>query len=223
MPRKTDGLRYIMRLPEPMSRNICHSVPLAPKINYELSGCSHGRRCLICTEKSHLSFTAAESFYIASSRHEREKKRQREREPDREREKEYARRHQSQREKTQDELGVAPDLTDATLILFRHSLEIPTQIKSGLASNLSESLDSQPVLDMLDASKPNEHLCSPVFKKDHELQQCRDFYSIAIFHILSFIFLIVAFLATIVQKISNYNLHREIDRIIVDEILLLLG
>lgn len=81
--------------------------------------------------------------------------RERERE---EEEEENMRHHQSQREKTQDERNVALDLTDATLILFRHSLEAWTQIKSGLASNLFESLNSRPILDMLDASKLSKHL-----------------------------------------------------------------
>lgn len=43
MPHEADGRRYITGLPEPMSRNICHGVPLAPRINCEFSGyCTGG-------------------------------------------------------------------------------------------------------------------------------------------------------------------------------------
>lgn len=84
MPHETDGQRYIMRLPAPMSRNICHGVPLAPKINYELSGCLRERRCLICTKKSRLSLTAAESLPISRCSGVKEGEVDRERERERE-------------------------------------------------------------------------------------------------------------------------------------------
>jgi len=188
MPRKTDGLRYIMRLPEPMSRNICHGVPLALRINCELSGCSHGRRCLICTEKSHLSFTAAESLYIYVTL-PWERKREREK------------RTKKEKKRTRNVINLSAKRPRTSLALLRISQMRPW-FSSGIPWRYQHrlSLVSRvicPNLSILGRfstclmrRKPNEHLCSSVFKKNHELQRC-DFYSIASPYILNFIFCIV--------------------------------
>lgn len=78
MPRKTDGSRYIMRLPEPMSRNICHGVPARSKDQLR------ALRLLSRTEMSHLHREIASflhlrrvSLYITSLCRKREKERER--------------------------------------------------------------------------------------------------------------------------------------------------
>lgn len=186
MPRKTDGLRYIMRLSEPMSRNICHGVPLAPRINCELSGCSHGRRCLICTEKSHLSFTA-ESLYITSPCPEREREREK--------------RTKKEKKRTRNVINLSAKRPRTSLALLRisqmrpwFSSGIPWRYQHRLSLLSRVICPNLSILDMLDASKTKE---TPVLLRIQEeswVTTPRDFYSILFnFYILNFIFRIVLY------------------------------
>lgn len=76
MPRETDGQRYIMRLPEPMSRNICHDVPCSKDQLRTL-------RLLARAEMSHLHREIASfpycrlvSLYRVAPAQEREKEKE---------------------------------------------------------------------------------------------------------------------------------------------------